>query len=116
MKKSIAIIASVAAAAAITTAAGAYDINTDLGFGWSTSVTISGDEFADVTTDTTVTITYKTDPTLADPRSGLLVHQAHDQRRRLAFHQHTERRTALRGRRQLRYRRRQLLHQLHYPR
>ena len=66
MKKSIAIIASVAAAAAITTAAGAYDINTDLGFGWSTSVTISGDEFADVTTDTTVTITYKTDPTLAD--------------------------------------------------
>lgn len=66
MKKSISIIASVAAAAAITTAASAYDINTDLGFGWSTSVTIGAEEFADVTTDTTVTITYKTDATLAD--------------------------------------------------
>lgn len=66
MKKSISIIASIAAAAAITTAASAYDINTDLGFGWSTSVTIGAEEFADVTTDTTVTITYKTDATLAD--------------------------------------------------
>lgn len=66
MKKTLAVIASLAAAAAITTAAGAYDINTDLGFGWSTSVTIAGSEFENVTTDTTVTITYKADETLAD--------------------------------------------------
>lgn len=65
MKKSISIIASIAAAAAITTAASAYDINTDLGFGWSTSVTIGAEEFADVTTDTTVTITYNVNQGLA---------------------------------------------------
>ncbi len=66
MKKYIAVITAAAAAAAISATAGAYDINTDLGFGWSTSVTIAGEEFADVTTDTVVKMTYKTDETLAD--------------------------------------------------
>ena len=55
-----------AAVAAISVTAGAYSINKDLGFGWSTSVTIGAEEFADVTPDTTVTITYNVNESLAD--------------------------------------------------
>lgn len=65
MKKFISIITAAAAVAAISATAGAYSINKDLGFGWSTSVTIGAEEFADVTPDTTVTITYNVNESLA---------------------------------------------------
>ena len=58
MKKLISVITAAAAVAAISATAGAYSINKDLGFGWSTSATIGAEEFANVTPDTTVTITY----------------------------------------------------------
>lgn len=66
MKKFISVITAAAAFAAISATAGAYSINKDLGFGWSTSVTIGAEEFADVTPDTTVTITYNVNESLAD--------------------------------------------------
>lgn len=66
MKKFISVITAAAAVAAISATAGAYSINKDLGFGWSTSVTIGAEEFADVTPDTTVTITYNVNESLAD--------------------------------------------------
>ena len=59
MKKLISVITAAAAVAAISATAGAYSINKDLGFGWSTSATIGAEEFANVTPDTTVTITYE---------------------------------------------------------
>ena len=65
MKKLISVITAAAAVAAISATAGAYSINKDLGFGWSTSVTIGAEEFADVTPDTTVTITYNVNESLA---------------------------------------------------
>lgn len=64
MKKIISALTAAAAIAALSTAAGAYSINKDLGFGWSSSATISADVFADVTTDTLVTITYNVDKSL----------------------------------------------------
>ncbi len=66
MKKFISSISAVCAAAALTLTAGAYTIDTDLGFGWSTNTTIAGSEFADVTTDTAVTITITVDKSLND--------------------------------------------------
>jgi ABC-type sugar transport system substrate-binding protein len=83
MKKFISVITAAAAVAAISATAGAYSINKDLGFGWSNSVTIGAEEFADVTPDTTVTITYN-----VNERSGLLVYQAYGERCGLAFHQY----------------------------
>ena len=65
MKKLISIMTAAAAVAAISITAGAYSINKDLGFGWSASATISAEEFADVTPDTTVTITYNVNQDLA---------------------------------------------------
>ena len=66
MKKFISVITAAAAVAAISATADAYSINKDLGFGWSNSVTIGAEEFADVTPDTTVTITYNVNESLAD--------------------------------------------------
>lgn len=66
MKKIFAVLTAAAAAAAVSVTAGAYSINKDLGFGWSASVTIDGSEFADVTTDTTVTISYEVNQSLAE--------------------------------------------------
>lgn len=66
MKKFVSIMTAAAAVAAISVTAGAYSINKDLGFGWSTSVTIGAEEFADVTPDTTVTFTYNVNESLAD--------------------------------------------------
>ena len=65
-KKLISVIHAAAAVAAISATAGAYSINKDLGFGWSTSATIGAEEFANVTPDTTVTITYDINESLAD--------------------------------------------------
>lgn len=65
MKKFLAAVAAAAVAAtAITTSAFAYDLNKDLGKGWSASVTVGPEEFADLTADTTVTITFTTDDSL----------------------------------------------------
>lgn len=66
MKKLISVITAAAAVSAISATAGAYSINKDLGFGWSTSATIGAEEFANVTPDTTVTITYNVNESLAD--------------------------------------------------
>ena len=66
MKKFISVITAAAAVAAISATAGAYSINKDLGFGWSASATIGAEEFANVTPDTTVTITYNINESLAD--------------------------------------------------
>lgn len=66
MKKFISIVTAAAAAASLTVSAFAYDINTDLGFGWTATTVIPAEEFADVTADTTITITYKTNPALAN--------------------------------------------------
>ena len=66
MKKIVSVITSVAAAAALSLTASAYSIDFDLGFGWSASTTIPGSEFENVTADTTVTITYETNPDVMD--------------------------------------------------
>jgi len=66
MKKFISSLTAVCAAAVLTVSAGAYTIDTDLGFGWSTSTTIAGSEFESVTTDTAVTISITVDQSLND--------------------------------------------------
>lgn len=66
MKKIAAFVTAVAAVAAVSVTASAYTLDIDLGFGWGASTTIEGVEFADVTTDTTVTITYETNPNVLD--------------------------------------------------
>lgn len=64
------ILSSIAAAAvAVSTLAvtsAAYELNKDLKTGWSISTTIPGSEFAEVTEDTVITLTYTADPSLAD--------------------------------------------------
>lgn len=65
MKKLASIVTAAAAFAALSVSASAYSINTDLGFGWSATVVVPAEEFEDVTEDTTITITYKTNPALA---------------------------------------------------
>lgn len=66
MKKIISVITAVAAVAAVSVSASAYTIDTDLGFGWTATTTIPGEEFEEVTTDTTVTITYEANKELAN--------------------------------------------------
>ncbi len=66
MKKLVSIITAVAAAATLTTAAFAYDMNKDLGKGWSASITVLGEEFTDVTAETPITITITIDESLAE--------------------------------------------------
>lgn len=66
MKKFVSIVTAAAAFAALSVSASAYTIDVDLGFGWSTNTTISGEEFDDATTDTTITFTYEANKALAD--------------------------------------------------
>lgn len=66
MKKIVSVITLAAAAASLSLTASAYTIDFDLGFGWSANTTIPGSEFADVTPETTVTITYEANKALAD--------------------------------------------------
>lgn len=66
MKKFLSVLTAATVVAAFSATAGAYSINKDLGFGWSSSVTISGDEFADATAGSTVTFTYNVNEALAD--------------------------------------------------
>lgn len=65
MKKIVSVVTAAAAFAALSVSASAYSINTDLGFGWSASVVVPAEEFENVTENTTITITYKTNPALA---------------------------------------------------
>ena len=58
-----ALAASAVAASALTAAASAYSLDDfDLGISWSASTVIPGSEFADLTTDSYITITFETDP------------------------------------------------------
>lgn len=66
MKKFVSIVTAAAAIAALSVSASAYTIDVDLGFGWSANTTISGEEFDDATTDTTITFTYEANKALAD--------------------------------------------------
>lgn len=60
------IAAAVSAAAILAVGASAYDLNTDLGTFWSTSITVPSAEFAELTSDSSVTVTFTTDDSLAD--------------------------------------------------
>ncbi len=60
------IAAAVSAAAILAVGASAYDLNTDLGTFWSTSITVPSSEFAELTADSVVTVTFTTDDSLAD--------------------------------------------------
>ena len=60
------IMAAVSAAAILAVGASAYDLNTDLGTFWSTSITVPSSEFAELTADSVVTVTFTTDDSLAD--------------------------------------------------
>lgn len=68
MKKIASVITAFAAAAALTVSASAYTIDKDLGTLWSYdgAPKISAEEFAGVTPDTVITITYEADKSLAD--------------------------------------------------
>ena len=67
LKKILSIIVSAAAAvSALAVSASAIELNKDLKTGWSISTTISGSEFADITENSVITLTYTADPSLAD--------------------------------------------------
>ena len=67
MKKIASVITAFAAAAALTVSASAYTIDKDLGTLWSyPGSQVSAEEFAGVTPDTLITITYEADKSLAD--------------------------------------------------
>ena len=67
MKKIASVITAFAAAAAISVTAYAYTIDKDLGTLWSyPGSQIAAEEFAGVTPDTVITITYEADKSLAD--------------------------------------------------
>ena len=59
-------MAAVSAAAVLAVGVSAYDLNTDLGTFWSTSITVPSAEFAELTADSVVTVTFTTDDSLAD--------------------------------------------------
>lgn len=61
-----AIAATVIAASTLAVNVCAYELNKDLKTGWSISTTIPGSEFADITEDSVITLTYTADPSLAD--------------------------------------------------
>ena len=67
MKKIAAVITSIAAVAAVSATASAYTIDKDLGTMWSyPGSQVGAEEFADVTPDTLITITYEANKSLAD--------------------------------------------------
>lgn len=57
---------AVVSAAVLTATASAYDLNKDLGFGWSASVTVPSEEFEGLTENSVITITYTYNASLAD--------------------------------------------------
>lgn len=66
MKKSIFTLAAIGTLAAAAVTAGAVTLDKDLGMGWSASVTVAVEEFADLTADSVVKVTFTVDQTLAD--------------------------------------------------
>ncbi|MGN0687808.1 MAG: NPXTG-anchored protein [Oscillospiraceae bacterium] len=58
--------ASVCAAAMLAVGASAYDLNKDLSIFWSANITVPATEFAGITGDSYITITYTVDESLAD--------------------------------------------------
>ena len=60
------IAAATVAVSALSVSASAYELNKDLKTGWSISTTIPGSEFAEITEDSVITLTYTADPSLAD--------------------------------------------------
>ncbi len=60
------IAATAVAVSTFAISAAAYELNTDLKTGWSVSTTIPGSEFAEITEDTVITLTYTADSSLAD--------------------------------------------------
>lgn len=66
MKKIIASITALGTFAALAAAACAVTLDKDLGMGWSASVTVAGEEFADLTADSVVKVTFTVDSSLAD--------------------------------------------------
>ena len=61
-----AVTAAAVSASLIAVTASAYELNKDLKTGWSISTTIPGSEFAEITADSVITLTYTADPSLAD--------------------------------------------------
>lgn len=59
-------IAAVSAFTVLTLGASAYELNKNLGTGWSANATVPGDEFAGLTDTTAITVTYTADQALAD--------------------------------------------------
>ena len=67
IRKVLSVIAAAAVAVAtFAVSASAYELNKDLKTGWSISTTIPGSEFAEITEDSVITLTYTADPSLAD--------------------------------------------------
>ncbi len=58
--------AAVVAVSALAVSASAYELNKDLKTGWSISTTIPGSEFAEITEDSVITLTYTADPSIVD--------------------------------------------------
>lgn len=54
------------ATAVLSLNASAYELNKDLGIFWSANVTVPGSEFAGITEDSVITVTYTVDKSLAD--------------------------------------------------
>ncbi len=67
LRKIFAMAASALAATAVLALnASAYELNKDLGIFWSANITVPGSEFADITENSVITITYTVDQSLAD--------------------------------------------------
>lgn len=67
LRKFFAMAASALAATAVLALnASAYTLDKDLGIFWSANVTVPGSEFADITADSVITVTYTVDQSLAD--------------------------------------------------
>ena len=67
LRKIFAMAASALAATAVLALnASAYTLDKDLGIFWSANGTVPGSEFADITADSVITVTYTVDQSLAD--------------------------------------------------
>lgn len=67
LRKIFAMAASaIAATAVLALNASAYELNKDLGIFWSANITVPGSEFAEITENSNVNITFTVDQSLAD--------------------------------------------------
>lgn len=65
-KKLVTAIAAAAAVSLMSLSGSAYDLDKDLKTGWSINATVPGDEFAELTATSIITLTYTADVSLAD--------------------------------------------------